>query len=87
MEQYRPALDILEAMTAEFTNDYSLKNNIAWLYATAKDHSIRNSSRAVAYAQEALLINPLDYHIWSTLSEAYYVGTQYDKPCGRPRRP
>ena len=23
--------------------------------------------------------NPVDYHVWSTLAEAYYMSTQYDK--------
>ena len=79
MEDYKKALEILEVMTVEFPDDYSLKNNIAWLYATAKDHSIRNASKAITYAQEALMGNPIDYHVWSTLAEAYYMSTQYDK--------
>ena len=79
LEDYKKALEILEVMTVEFPDDYSLKNNIAWLYATAKDHSIRNASKAITYAQEALMGNPIDYHVWSTLSEAYYMSTQYDK--------
>lgn len=79
LDDYQKALEILETMTVEFPDDYSLKNNIAWLYATAKDHSIRNASKAIAYAQDALMGNPVDYHVWSTLAEAYYMSTQYDK--------
>ncbi|MFH0954276.1 MAG: tetratricopeptide repeat protein [Verrucomicrobiota bacterium] len=79
LERYRDALAVLEPMAEEFAEDYSLKNNIAWLYATAKDHSVRDGAKAVRMAQEALLLAPNDYHVWSTLSEGYYVAGQYDK--------
>lgn len=79
LERYRDALAVLEPMAEEFAEDYSLKNNIAWLYATAKDHSVRDGAKAVRMAQEALLIAPGDYHVWSTLCEGYYVAGQYDK--------
>jgi tetratricopeptide (TPR) repeat protein len=79
LEQYREALEVLDPMTKEFPEDYFLKNNVAWLYATAKDHSVRNGAKAVALAQDALLDAPRDYHVWSTLSEAYYVLGDYEK--------
>lgn len=78
-ERYKDALDVLEPMVAEYPQDYFLRNNIAWLYATAKDTSIRDGRKAVKYAQEALLLQPRDYHVWSTLSEGYYVAGQYDR--------
>lgn len=77
--RFGDALAYLEEMVSEYPEDYMIKNNIAWLYATAKDHAIRNSRKAVSYAQSALMDNPDDFHVWSTLAEAYYVGTQYDK--------
>jgi tetratricopeptide (TPR) repeat protein len=79
MQKYRDALAVLEPMAKEFPEDYFLKNNIAWLYATARDFSIRNGAKSVGYAQDALLIAPGDYHVWSTLSEGYYISGQYDK--------
>jgi tetratricopeptide (TPR) repeat protein len=79
MQRYKEALAVLEPMAKEFPEDYFLKNNIAWLYATAKDVSIRSGAKAVQYAQDALLIAPGDYHVWSTLSEGYYVSGHYDK--------
>jgi len=78
-EQYKEALAVLEPMVQEFPTDYFLKNNVAWLYATAKDHAIRDGAKAVAFAQDALLIAPRDFHVWSTLSEGYYVWGKYDK--------
>jgi tetratricopeptide (TPR) repeat protein len=79
MQMYKDALVVLEPMAKEFPEDYFLKNNIAWLYATAKDVSIRNGEKAIEYAQDALLIAPGDFHVWSTLSEGYYISGKYDK--------
>lgn len=79
MEQYTNALGVMEPMMLESPKDYSLKNNVAWLYATAKDSSIRNGKKAVALAQEALVLAPRDFHVWSTLAEGYYVLGQYDR--------
>jgi tetratricopeptide (TPR) repeat protein len=79
MQRYREALGILEPMTEEFPADYTLKNNVAWLYATAADHSVRNGEKAVALAQDALFARPYDYHVWSTLAEAHYVSGDYEK--------
>ena len=79
LQQYKDALAVLEPMVKEFPEDYFLKNNIAWLYATAKDFSIRNGAKAVQFAQDALLIAPGDFHLWSTLSEGYYISGKYDK--------
>lgn len=78
-DKYREALDILVPMMEENPEDVSLYNNVAWLYATAKDPTVRDGKKAIAMAQAALLRRPGDYHVWSTLSEAYYVNGQYDK--------
>ena len=78
-DKYREALNILETLVKEFPKDYVLKNNLAWVYATARDLSMRNGRRAIQLAQEALLLSPLDCHVWSTLAEAYFVSGRYDK--------
>ncbi len=73
------ALEILEPLADERPNNYLVKNNIAWLYATSKDPAIRNGKKATRIAQEALLLRPGDYHVWSTLAEAYYISGDYKK--------
>ena len=78
-DKYKEALVILEQMLKETPRDYVLMNNIAWVYATARDVRTRNGARAVALAQDALLINPIDCHVWSTLAEAYFISGRYDK--------
>ena len=79
LERYREALTILEPMLKEFPTDYTLKNNVAWVYAAAKDPSIRDGHRAIALAQEALLNLPTDCHVWSSLAEGYYITGRYEK--------
>lgn len=78
-KQYKQAESMILELIEEFPENFQLWNNAAWLYATADDPSIRDGKKAVRYAQEALTIAPNDYHIWSTLSEAYYVNGDYEK--------
>ena len=51
-------------------------NNLAWLYATAKDPQLRNPVRALELAKAAasLLAEP---HVLDTLAESYFVNGQY----------
>lgn len=79
LERYTEALAILEPMLVEYPDDYAVKNNLPWLYATAGDPAVRNGQKAISLAQEALLIQPDNYHIWSTLSEACYVAGAYER--------
>ena len=79
MEQYAEALDIFESLAADYPEDFSFKNNLAWLYATAKDHRVRNGARALELAQDALLLAPNSFNTWSTLAEAHYILGQYTR--------
>lgn len=80
--RYGDALEILEALVKEFPDDYFIKNNVAWIYATAEDPTIQSGRKSIEYAQEALLTQPGSYHVWSTLSEGYYVSGRYEKALG-----
>ena len=77
--KYQEAIAVLEPMTEEFPDDFLVKNNVAWLYATARDPTVRNGEKAIRYAQEALLISPNSYQVWNTLSESYYITGEYEK--------
>lgn len=79
MFRYREALDVLEPLATEFPDDFFVKNNIAWVYATARDITVRDGAKAVRYAQDALFVAPSSYQVWNTLSEAYYVMGEYEK--------
>ena len=76
-KDYTRARDMLEALVDAFPDDYTVKNNLAWLYATAGDPKVRDGKKAIRYAQEAMLRAPHDYHVWSTLAEAYYINERY----------
>lgn len=78
-KQYNEAETHLTALINEFPNDSKLKNNLAWLYATAEDPKYRDGKKAVKIAHEAMVLSPNDHHIWSTLAEAYYVSGDYKK--------
>jgi tetratricopeptide (TPR) repeat protein len=77
LQQFDEAQTIFEALVADYPDDFSFKNNLSWLYATAKDNRIRNGARALELAQDTLLLAPTDFHVWSTLAEAYYILGQY----------
>ncbi|MDF7807135.1 tetratricopeptide repeat protein [Pontiellaceae bacterium B12219] len=78
-KQYAKAETLLKKLIEENPDDFKLKNNLAWLYATAEDPRFRDGEKAVRYAQEAMVIEPTDHHIWSTLSEAHYINGEYEK--------
>lgn len=78
-KQYIKAEKQLNELVKDFPEDFQLLNNLAWLYATAEDPSIRNGEKAIELAQEAMAIEPNDHHVWSTLAEAYYVTGDYEK--------
>ena len=78
-KQYQKAETMLLALAEERPEDFKLWNNLAWLYATAEDPSIRDGKKAIKFAHEAMSLVPNDYHVWSTLAEAYYVSGEYEK--------
>ncbi len=78
-KKYEKAETLLKELITEYPEDFQLLNNLAWLYATAEDPAFRNGKKAIAIAQQALALAPNDHHVWSTLSEAYYISGEYEK--------
>lgn len=78
-KEYNKAETLLLQLIKEDPEDFKLKNNIAWLYATADDVKFRDGEKAVRFAQEAMVIAPNDHHVWSTLSEAHYINGEYER--------
>ena len=79
MNRHQEAIEILEALLADFPDSVSVKNNLAWVYATAGDGSMRDGQRAVLLGREALLSKPMNYHIWSTVGEGHYISGDFVK--------
>lgn len=78
-KQYAKAEQMLTRLIEEYPEDFELKNNLAWLYATAEDPAFRDGQKAIELAQEAMIIAPNVHNVWSTLAEAYYSAGQYEK--------
>lgn len=78
-KQYGKAEAVMTALAEEYPEDFKLLNNLAWLYATAEDPAYRDGQKAIEIAQKAMVLAPNDHHVWSTLSEAYYVSGEYEK--------
>ena len=78
-KEYKKAEAQLTSLVADFPDDFKLKNNLAWLYATAEDPNFRDGQKAVTVAQEAMVLAPNDHHVWSTLAEAHYVSGDYEE--------
>ena len=78
-KQYAKAEQMLISLIEEYPEDFQLKNNLAWQYATAEDPAYRDGQKAVELAQEAMVLAPKDHHVWSTLGEAYYANGEYEK--------
>ena len=75
----RAAVEEWEAALALNPNDGNAQSNLAWVFATAPDASLRNGTRAVELAERALKlaggINPILYR---TLAAAYAESGRFD---------
>jgi tetratricopeptide (TPR) repeat protein len=79
LERYDEALDELLPIMEANPNNFMIRNNVAWIYATAKDIQIRDGQKAISLGRDALMLAPNDYQIWNTLSESYFVSARYEK--------
>jgi protein O-mannosyl-transferase len=77
--QTRAAIEQWEAALALNPNDGNAQSNLAWVFATAPDASLRNGTRAVELAERALKlaggINPI---LHRTLAAAYAEAGRFD---------
>ena len=71
--EFRQAIQIMP-------NHAGSHNELAWLYATAKDPGLRNPVKALRYAKQAVELDGERTPAYlDTLAEAYYVNNQFDK--------
>jgi hypothetical protein len=77
--QTRAAVEQWEAALALNPNDGNAQSNLAWVFATAPDASLRNGTRAVELAERALKlaggVNPI---LHRTLAAAYAEAGRFD---------
>ena len=86
LNQYSNAIDVLENMLVDMPSDHRVLNNLSWLLSTASDHQYRNPPRALQLAQDAVLVAPGDFHVWSTLAEAHHVNANFDQAVNAMRQ-
>ncbi len=77
--KYEEAIEVLESLLDDHPEAHAVMNNLAWLYATATDVAFRDGTRAIKLAQEAVFLQPRNYHVWNTLAEAHYISGEYDR--------
>jgi tetratricopeptide (TPR) repeat protein len=72
--EYQQALSDDTAALNLKSDDPTAHNNLAWLYATAKDEKIRNKDKALEHAkQAAMLSHEGNTEILDTLATAYAI--------------
>jgi Zn-dependent protease with chaperone function len=69
---FEAVIDAYEKSLALRLHDPHVLNNLAWLYATCDDQSLRDPERALMLAKLAIEIEQSP-HIWDTLAESFYV--------------
>src|SRR5262249_5457046 len=62
----------------------STMNSLARFLATSSDPEVRNASRAVEVAKEAVELAPKEGHYWNTLGVAHYRGGDGKAPGAAP---
>lgn len=79
LKEYEKAEKILLKLEEAYPADPAIKNNLAWMYATAAHPRFRDSRKAVQKARDAVFLAPGSSELWSTLCEAHYLAGDYEK--------
>ena len=73
-EEYREALGDYKSALRLKPKDASIHNNLAWLYATAKDEKFRDKIKALEHAKKAATLSKeRNAEILDTLARAYFI--------------
>jgi Zn-dependent protease with chaperone function len=74
--EYREAEAGFRRVLMAEPNNVEIINNLAWLYATCPDRSLRHPDDALRLARRAVELEPSP-HIMDTLAESYYVNSMF----------
>jgi tetratricopeptide (TPR) repeat protein len=74
---YAAAEQLLLVLVEKFPEHFIFQNNLAWVYATGDE--VKDASKALHHAREALVLAPFVAKVWNTLAEAYYLTGDYEK--------
>jgi tetratricopeptide (TPR) repeat protein len=78
LKYYDKAKSAYEKSLSLSTKNPNVLNNLAWLYATCEDKTIRNPELAVVLAEKAVKIEETP-QILDTLAESYYAAGDYEE--------
>lgn len=76
---YKSAVTLFDRIMVTFPENVMLLNNYSWLLSTSTDPAYRNPAKALELAQKAILYEPGNFRVWSTLAEAHYVNGNFDR--------
>jgi Zn-dependent protease with chaperone function len=82
---FRETAEAYERSLALAPENPQVLNNLAWLYATSADETLRDSTRALALAQRAVHLDPSP-HVLDTLAECHFVNGDIDAAIRFARR-
>ncbi len=77
-KEYPQAIEFFILALDMSPNDPETLNNLAWLYATCENESLRNPNLALDLAQHAATIDPRA-HILDTLAESYHINGRMEE--------
>ncbi len=77
-QKYSQAIEYYSRAVAMFPDNPETLNNLAWLYATCEDESLKNPSEALRLAERAAAIDP-QAHILDTLAESYFINGRFEE--------
>ncbi len=77
--KYRDALDSYLKLQALDPGNPAARNNIAWIYGTSPDASVRNGARAIELLEPEAAKPDCEANLLDTLAAAYAEAGQYDR--------
>ncbi len=84
-KKYSQAIEFYTRTLNMVPQDAESLNNLAWLYATCEDESLRNPEKALRLALRAVVEDPRA-HVLDTLAESYFVNHQFQKAARTAQR-
>lgn len=79
LKRDREAAETFAAYYPEHLEDFQFLNNYAWFLVKAEDRAYRDPGRALGLAQDAILLAPEVYQVWSTLAEVRYMNGDFER--------
>jgi serine/threonine protein kinase len=77
-DAYQRGITMLAALATDFPRSPLFQNNMAWMLSTCPVEQLRDPSRAVEYARQALQLSPENADFWTTQARAQYAAGNFE---------